>query len=160
MCSCQIHRRFVLQSWAVVISPTFAFAPSYTVSVSGSLRKPLRSLASLSNVVCRRTTPSVQSGLQGTGFRLREKPLENRDAYARYRRNYSKLTRFENCCNVPLPSHRFETLSGCSHKEMWAGCRVFLTTPTRSSLSALRSVSLRSLAEKASRVLAASYFLR
>jgi hypothetical protein len=52
------------------------------------------------------------------------------------------------------------SLSECSHKETWAGCMVSLTTPTRSSLSASRSVSLRSLAEKASRVLAASYLLR
>ena len=47
-----------------------------------------------------------------------------------------------------------------NHSETWAGCIVSLTTPTRSSLSAARSVSLRSLAEKASRVFTASYFLR
>jgi hypothetical protein len=49
---------------------------------------------------------------------------------------------------------------GRSHKEAWAGCIVSLTTPTRSSLSVSRSVSLRSWAEKASRVFLASYFLR
>ena len=42
--------------------------------------------------------------------------------------------------------------SSC-HKETWEGCIVSLTTPTRSSLNASRSVSSRSWAEKASRVL-------
>jgi hypothetical protein len=46
------------------------------------------------------------------------------------------------------------------HKETWAGCMVSLTTPTRSSRKASRSVSPLSLAEKASRVFLASYFLR
>ena len=41
---------------------------------------------------------------------------------------------------------------------MWAGCIVSLTTLVSSPLSACRSVSSRSLAEKASRVFAASYF--
>jgi hypothetical protein len=50
--------------------------------------------------------------------------------------------------------------SGRNHKETWEGCIVSLTTFTRSSLKALRSVSSLSLAEKASTVLAASYFLR
>jgi len=50
--------------------------------------------------------------------------------------------------------------SGLSHKEMWAGCIVSLTTPTSSLLKVSRSVSFRSLAEKASRVFLASYFLR
>jgi hypothetical protein len=159
MCSCQIHRRFVLQSWAVVIIPTFCVRPILH-------RQRLRIVTKTVTKSGFALEFSLQKGYAlcakwaATGFRLWGKPRENRDAYARYRRNDSKLTRFENCCNVPLPSHRFETLSGCSHKEMWAGCIVFLTTPTRSSLSALRSVSLRSLAEKASRVLAASYFLR
>ena len=40
---CQVHRRFILR-------PTYSFAPSYTVSVSGSLRKPLRSLAYLKTI--------------------------------------------------------------------------------------------------------------
>src|SRR5215212_7536565 len=53
----------------------------------------------------------------------------------------------------------FRAGSGCNHKETWAGCIVSLTTPTRSSLRASRSVSSLSAAEKASRVLAASYFL-
>ena len=51
-----------------------------------------------------------------------------------------------------------ECVSGRSHKETWAGCIVSLTTPTRSPLRASRSVSSLSLAEKASRVFAASYF--
>ena len=42
--------------------------------------------------------------------------------------------------------------SGRSHKETCAGCIVSLTTSTRSSLKASRSVSSLSLAEKASRV--------
>jgi hypothetical protein len=119
---CQIHRRFVLQSWALGSVCTYLFVPSYTVSVSGSLRKPLRRLATAT-----RTRP--------------------RYSRARERSCYSALSLFRG-------------LSGCSHKETWMGCIVSLTTPTRSSLSASRSVSLRSLAEKASRVLAASYLLR
>jgi hypothetical protein len=54
----------------------------------------------------------------------------------------------------------FEAVSGRSHSETCAGCMVSLTTPTRSSLKASRSVSFLSVAEKASRVLAASYLLR
>ena len=54
----------------------------------------------------------------------------------------------------------FETVSGRSHKETWAGCIVSRTTPTRFSLKASRSVSALSLEEKASRVFLASYFLR
>jgi len=38
---------------------------------------------------------------------------------------------------------------GRNHKETWAGCIVSLTTPTRSSFSASRSVSSRSLEEGA-----------
>lgn len=41
-----------------------------------------------------------------------------------------------------------------SHKETWTGCIVTFTIPTRSSLKVSRSVSSRSLAEKASRVFA------
>jgi hypothetical protein len=54
----------------------------------------------------------------------------------------------------------FDAVSGRNHKETWAGCIVSLTTLTRSSLKASRSVSSLSLAEKASRVFLASYFLR
>jgi hypothetical protein len=54
----------------------------------------------------------------------------------------------------------FAAVSGRNHKETCAGCIVSLTTPTRSSLNASRSVSFLSLAEKASRVFAASYLLR
>src|SRR5215217_7844532 len=54
----------------------------------------------------------------------------------------------------------FGAVSGRNHKETWTGRIVSLTTPTRSLLSVARSVSLRSLAEKASRVFTASYFLR
>ena len=50
--------------------------------------------------------------------------------------------------------------SGRSRREIWAGCIVSLTTPMRSPLKASRSVSSRSLAEKASRVFLASYLLR
>jgi hypothetical protein len=46
---------------------------------------------------------------------------------------------------------------GRSHKETCSGCIVSLTTPTTSLLRASRSVSSRSLAEKDSRVFAASY---
>jgi hypothetical protein len=53
----------------------------------------------------------------------------------------------------------FRGASGRNHKETYAGCIVSLTTPTRSSLKASRSVSSRSFAEKASRVFLASYFL-
>jgi hypothetical protein len=48
---------------------------------------------------------------------------------------------------------------GRSHSETWAGCMISFTTPTRSSLSASRSVSSLSMAEKASRVFLASYVL-
>jgi hypothetical protein len=51
-------------------------------------------------------------------------------------------------------------LSGRNHSEMWAGCIVSLTTSSKSSLKGSRSASSRSLAEKASRVLAASYLRR
>ena len=53
----------------------------------------------------------------------------------------------------------FGVVSGRSHKETWAGCIVSLTTPTRLSFSASRSVSSLSVVEKASRVFLASYFL-
>ena len=49
--------------------------------------------------------------------------------------------------------------SGRSHSETWAGCMLSLTTPTGSSREASRSFSSLSVAEKASRVFAASYFL-
>jgi hypothetical protein len=58
------------------------------------------------------------------------------------------------------PQRSLTRVSGRNHKETWAGCIVSLTTFTSSSLRACRSVSSRSFAEKASRVLAASYFLR
>jgi hypothetical protein len=58
------------------------------------------------------------------------------------------------------PLFCFWAVSGRSHKETWAGCIVSFTTPTRSLLKASRSVSSLSLAEKPSRVLAASYLLR
>jgi hypothetical protein len=49
---------------------------------------------------------------------------------------------------------------GRNHSETCVGCIVPLTTVTRSSLRASRSVSWLSVAEKASRVFLASYFLR
>jgi hypothetical protein len=58
------------------------------------------------------------------------------------------------------PSLPLRGSSGRSHSETWAGCIVSRTTPTKSSLNASRSVSLRNWAEKASRVFLASYFLR
>ncbi len=58
---------------------------------------------------------------------------------------------------VRLP---FASVSGRNHSETCAGCIVLLTTATRSSLRASRSVSWLSVAEKASRVFLASYFLR
>jgi hypothetical protein len=60
----------------------------------------------------------------------------------------------------PGTSSFFEAVSGRSHKETYAGCIVSLTTPTSSAFKASRSVSSRSLAEKASKVCLASYFLR
>src|SRR5215210_6676817 len=54
----------------------------------------------------------------------------------------------------------FRAGSGCNHSETWAGCIVCLTTLTKSSLSAFRSVSSRSFIENPSSVLAASYLLR
>ena len=59
-----------------------------------------------------------------------------------------------------FPALLFVAVSGRSHSETRAGCIVSLTTPTRSSLKASRSVSSRSLAENVSRVFLASYFLR
>jgi hypothetical protein len=53
----------------------------------------------------------------------------------------------------------FRAGSAGNHSETCAGCSVSLTTPTRSAFSASRSVSSLSLAEKASRVFLASYFL-
>jgi hypothetical protein len=53
----------------------------------------------------------------------------------------------------------FASGSGRNHSETCVGCIVSLTTPTKSSLKASRSVSSRILAEKASRVFLASYFL-
>jgi hypothetical protein len=50
--------------------------------------------------------------------------------------------------------------TGRSQSETCAGCIVSRTTLVRSSLKASRSVSSLSYAEKASRVLAASFFLR
>jgi hypothetical protein len=60
---------------------------------------------------------------------------------------------------VYLPGQPFGVASGRSHRETRVGCIVSLTTPTRSPLSASRSVSSLSLTEKASRVFLASYFL-
>jgi hypothetical protein len=62
--------------------------------------------------------------------------------------------------NQPDASSFFEAVSGRNHKVTWAGCIVSLTTATNSAFSASRSVSSRSLAEKASRVFAASYLRR
>src|SRR5215217_2132542 len=53
----------------------------------------------------------------------------------------------------------FRAGSGGNHTETCAGCIVSLTTLAKSWLKASRSVSSRSLAEKASSVLVASYFL-
>ena len=60
----------------------------------------------------------------------------------------------------PDASSFFEAVSGRNHSETWTGCIVSRTTPTSSASKASRSVSSLSLAEKASRVFAASYFLR
>src|SRR5918992_3791714 len=54
----------------------------------------------------------------------------------------------------------FGAVSGRNHTDTWAGCIVSFTTPTKSLLRASRSVSSRSVAEKASKVFLASYFLR
>jgi hypothetical protein len=53
----------------------------------------------------------------------------------------------------------FASGSGRNHSETWVGCIVSLTTPTRSSLKASRSVSSRILAEKVSCVFLVLYFL-
>jgi hypothetical protein len=60
----------------------------------------------------------------------------------------------------PGASSFFEPGSGRSHKETWTGCIASLTTSTKSSLKASRSVSSLSLAEKASKVFLASYLRR
>jgi hypothetical protein len=60
----------------------------------------------------------------------------------------------------PTPSLCLGGGSGFSHRETWAGCIVSLTTPMRSPLRESRSVSSRSLEEKASRVFLASYLRR
>ena len=65
-----------------------------------------------------------------------------------------RIGRYRTSC---LP---FGGLSGRNQSETWAGCIVSLTTPTRSSFNASRSVSSLSLEEKASKVFLASYFLR
>src|SRR5215207_4480179 len=65
-----------------------------------------------------------------------------------------RIGRYRTSC---LP---FGGLSGRNHIETWAGCIVSLITPARSLFSVSRSVPSRSLAEKASRVFLASYFLR
>jgi hypothetical protein len=62
---------------------------------------------------------------------------------------------FYSCASFPLGGG-----SGRRPKETWAGCIVSLTTPMRSSLKASRSISSLSLAEKASRVFAASFLRR
>ena len=46
-----------------------------------------------------------------------------------------------------------------SHSETWAGCRVSPTELVKTLLNASRSVSSRTITEKASRFYAASYFL-
>jgi hypothetical protein len=60
------------------------------------------------------------------------------------------------CCSQTSGSYSacspFGAVAGRNHTDTCAGCIVSLTTPTRSLLRASRSVSLRSLAEKASRV--------
>ena len=60
----------------------------------------------------------------------------------------------------PCTSSFFEAVSGRSHNDTCAGCIVSRITPTSSLFSSSRSVSSRSLAEKAPSVFAASYFLR
>ena len=58
------------------------------------------------------------------------------------------------------PSLPLRGSSGRSHNETWEGCIASLTTPTRSSLKASRSVSSLSLAENTSSIFVASYLLR
>jgi len=50
--------------------------------------------------------------------------------------------------------------SGRGHSETWAGCIASLTTSTRSSRHAFKSVSSLIFAEKISRAFLASYLLR
>src|SRR5215207_4507947 len=64
------------------------------------------------------------------------------------RRRARRLLHLWGCSS---PSLRLGGGSERSHSETWAGCIVPLTTPTRSSLKASRSVSSLSLAEKAPR---------
>jgi hypothetical protein len=68
------------------------------------------------------------------------------------RTRVNKGLRYGTCASLGVASGR-------NHSETWAGCIVSLTTPTSSPPKASRSVSSRSLAEKASRVFLASYFL-
>ena len=58
------------------------------------------------------------------------------------------------------PSPLFAPESRRSHSEAWAGCIVSLTISTKSTPSLSKSVSSLSLAENASSVFLASYFLR
>src|SRR5215211_2255206 len=65
--------------------------------------------------------------------------------------------RFRHPLAICLPS---ASVFGGNQSETCVGCIVLLTTVTRSSLRASRSVSRLSVAEKTSRVFLASYFLR
>ena len=73
-------------------------------------------------------------------------------------RNYHHRQRGSRVAGDTIFSEGVESVRSCSlagsrsHKETWAGCTVSLTTSTRSALSASRSVSLRSWAEKTSKV--------
>jgi len=128
--------------------PSEALMPSFATRRPNS---PRLSLSTIQRCCGRLRTPqhSEAAGwsaeiLQGGAFIVAEVPRAIR------MRSYGELPE-------PLT---FEAVSGRSHSETWAGCIVSLTTPTRSSLSASKSVSSRSLMEKASRVFLASYFLR
>jgi hypothetical protein len=78
----------------------------------------------------------------------------------------SRSDRFETAGKYEGQRHRlticstFASVSGRNHSETCVGCIVALTTLTRSSLKASRSVSWFSMAEKASNVFLASYLLR
>src|SRR5215204_628606 len=109
---------------------------------------------------------SISAGQHGAarlvstlGLRLRFSALQHfsfRSLVDGIMRYGSMLSRVAVGCVVVLRSRS----PWRSHREACSGCMVSVTTVIRSALKASRSVSLRSLAENDSSVLAASYFLR
>jgi hypothetical protein len=91
------------------------------------------------------------------GDKISLEGVEGQRGLRRWRTHLPLQTPYGHCL---LPVHRRPPPGLRNHKETWAGCKVSLTTSTRSALSASRSVSLRSWAEKVSSVFLVSYLLR